>query len=110
MQKLDSLHPGLWSSLSVMFHNFSSHMLTPDQETVLVRGLNFGTPPKKLKYENYMLPFELLYRDVKNLDKNEEELVFAKNELRNIAFSSFKMYNKKNHEFENVSKMEQKAF
>ena len=75
-----------------------------------MKGLNFALPPKKLRYEDYMLPFELLYRDIKNLDKKEDELVFAKNELRNIAFSSFKMYNKKNHDFENVSEMEHKAF
>ena len=57
-----------------------------------------------------MLPFELLYRDFRTLESKEEEIVFAKNELRHIAYSSFKTYNKENHEFENISKLEHKAF
>ena len=55
-----------------------------------------------------MLPFELLYRDFHSFEKNDE-LVFAKNELRHIAYSSYKTYNKKDHKFENVSKSEHKA-
>ena len=93
-----------------IIHNYSSQELTPDQESILIRGLNFATPPKKLKYEDFMLPFELLYRDIKNVDQKEGERVFAKNELRNIAFSSFKMYNKRDHKFENISQVEQRAF
>ena len=86
-------------------HNFSSHALTPIQEQVLIKGLNYATPPKKLKYENHMLPFELLYRDIKNLDKKEDELVFAKVEGWSMAFSACKMNNKRDHRFENVSKV-----
>ena len=93
-----------------IIHNYSSHTLTPDQESLLIRGLNFALPPKKLRYEDYMLPFELLFRDFHNLDKKEEELVFAKNELRHVAFSSFKLYNKNENKLENISKNEHKAF
>ena len=93
-----------------IIHNYSSHKLTQDQESLLIKGLNFALPPKKLKYEEYMLPFELLYRDFHSLDKKEEEMVFARNELRHIAFSSFKQYNIKEHKFENISKSEHKAF
>ena len=77
---------------------------------MLIKGLNFALPPKKLKYEDYMLPFELLNRDFHTLDKKEEEIVFRRNELRQIAFSSFKTYNKKEHKFKNISKAEHKAF
>ena len=52
-----------------IIHNYSSHVLTPDQESLLIKGLNFALPPKKLRYEDYMLPFELLYRDFQ-LNKN----------------------------------------
>ena len=93
-----------------IIHNYSSHILTPEQESLLMKGLNFALPPKKLRYEDYMLPFELLFRDFHSLDKKEEELVFAKNDLRHIAFSSFKSYNKKEHKFENISKKEHRAF
>ena len=93
-----------------IIYNYSSFKLTQDHENLLIKGLNFALPPKKLKYEEYMLPFELLYRDFYSLDKKEEEVVFARNELRQIAFSSFKTYNKKEHKFENLSRSEHKAF
>ena len=93
-----------------IIHNYSSHVLTPDQEALLMGDLNFALPPKKLHYEDYMLPFELLYRDFYSLDKKVEEIAFVKNELRHIAYSSYKMYNKKDHKFENISEHEQKAF
>ena len=92
-----------------IIHNFSSHELTPNQESVLMKGLNFAVPPKKLKYEDFMLPFELLYRDIGDSCK-KEELVFAKNELKHIAFSSYKTFNKKSHKFENITQPEHQAF
>ena len=92
-----------------IIHNFSSHELTPNQESVLMKGLNFAVPPKKLKYEDFMLPFELLYRDIGDSCK-KEELVFAKNELKHIAFSSYKTFNKKSHKFENITQPENQVF
>ena len=77
-----------------IIRNYSSYKLTQEQVSLLIKGLNFALPPKKLKYEDYMLPFELLYRDFHTFDKKEEEIVFARNELRQIASSSFKTYNK----------------
>ena len=38
-----------------VIHNFSS---------LLGKGLNFALPPKDLKFENYVLPFEQLFRNV----------------------------------------------
>ena len=35
--------------------------------------------------------------------------MFAKNELHNIAYSSFRFYNKKDHKFDNIAKAEHKA-
>ena len=93
-----------------IIHNYSSHILSSEQELLLIKGLNFAVPPKKLRYEDYMLPFELLYRDFSNIECKKEDLVFAKNELRHIAYSSYKMYNKKDHKLENISQVEHKAF
>ena len=75
-----------------IIHNFSNHILTPDQESLLIKGLNFALPPKKLKYEDYMLNFELLFRDISKLETKNEDLLFAKTNLRNITYSSFKCY------------------
>ena len=49
------------------------------------------------------------------MNKHKTENVFkdwigTRNELRQIAFSSFKTYNKKEHKFESISKAEHKAF
>ena len=74
-----------------------------------MKGLNYGLPLKILKYENYMLNFELLFRDVSKIGLNGEDNLFAKNELKNIAFSSFKFYNQKGHKFENITKEEYMA-
>ena len=70
---------------------------------LLVKGLNFALPPKKLKYDDHLLPFELLYRDIKNLDLSNEKLVFLKSKIQDIGLSTFRIYNKKDHKFENIS-------
>ena len=44
-------------------HNFSSYQLS-EIEKSLCKGLNFALPPKKLKFENYILPLELLFRNI----------------------------------------------
>ena len=49
-----------------VIYNYSSYILNDIEKSVLTKGLNYALPPKKLKYENYILPFELLYRSVKD--------------------------------------------
>ena len=56
-----------------------------------------------------MLQFELLHRDFHMLNSKKDKLVFAKNELRHIAYSFFTMYKKKDRKFENISRLEHKA-
>ena len=84
--------------------------MTKKQKDLLIKGLNFAIPPKKRKYENYMIHYELLYQDLSKCDISNEKLFHAKNELRNLAFSSFKFYNKTDHKFENLSIDEHNAF
>ena len=40
--------------------------------------LMLAMPHKKLRYEDYMLPFELLYRDFRTLDDKKDEILFCK--------------------------------
>ena len=47
-----------------VIHQYSSSNWSKAEISLLLKGLNFSLPPKKLKFENYRLPFELLYRDV----------------------------------------------
>ena len=45
--------------------------------------------------------YELLYQGLSKCDISNEKLLFAKKELRYLAFSSFKFFNEKYHKFEN---------
>ena len=96
--------------VSDLIFNFSSHVLTKSQESILMKGLNYALPPKSLKYENYLLNFELLFRSVKN-EKScaDGEIDNLKSELRNLAHSSFKSYNRKKKKLENLTEEEHKA-
>ena len=49
----------------LVIHNFSSHILTQAEKTVLCRGLQFALPPKILEYADHMVSFELLYQTSK---------------------------------------------
>ena len=53
--------------------NYSSHVLTKSEKSLLWKALDFTIPPKTLEHADYLLPFELLYRDVHNLDITNEE-------------------------------------
>ena len=44
------------------------------------------------------------------MNPNSKKCLFAKNELKHIAFSSFRMCNKRSHKFENITKSEHQAF
>ena len=44
--------------------NFSKYVLSDTEKKLLAKGLNFCLPPKQLKYADYMVHFELFYRDI----------------------------------------------
>ena len=75
--------------------NYSSYTLTKSEKSLLCKGLNFAIPPDKLEYSDYLLPFELLYRDIKDLDLPNEKTNFLKAKIKDCALSSFKLYNEK---------------
>ena len=70
--------------------NFSSHVLNTTEKSLLSKGLNFAIPPKNINYADYMIPFELLYRDVDSLEISNLDKGFIKSRLRDSAFSSYK--------------------
>ena len=91
---------------------FSSYDLTQTEISLLLKGLNFSLPPQKLKFENHLLSFELLYRDVMNDEKknNDDALRHLKSKIKDVGLSSFGLYNKKDHRFENLTEDEYEAF
>ena len=46
-------------------YNFSNYHLTDSDKSLLIKGLNFAIPPKKIEYSKFILPFELLFHDIK---------------------------------------------
>ena len=73
---------------SKVIHNISSYQLSKVEQSLLCKRLNFGL--QKLKFENHLLPFELLLTDI--FDRNESL-------SKDTGLSSFKLYNKKDHGF-----------
>ena len=73
--------------------------------------MNFFLPLQNLKFENHLLPFELLYRDVLDDEKKDDDaLMHLKSKVKDISLSSFRFYNKKDHRFENLTEDEYEAF
>ena len=91
-----------------VIYNFSDYQLTESEKSVLCKGLQFAFPPSKLEYADFMLPFELLFRDIKNFDLSVPQSKAVKSKLLDTAFSSFDKFNK-NQVKSNLSKEEQKA-
>ena len=48
--------------------NFSKYVLSNIEKKLLAKGLNFCLPPKQVKYADYLVRFELFYRDIRNLE------------------------------------------
>ena len=91
-----------------VIYNFSDYKLTESEKSVLCKGLEFVIPPSKLEYVDFMLPFELLFRDIKNSDLSIPQTKAVKLKILDTAFSSFDSFNN-NKMRSNLSKEELKA-
>ena len=69
-----------------VIHNFSSYQLSDTEKLLLCKGLNFSLPPKRLKFENYLPPFELLYRDT------YESLLHLISKIKDVGLSPHRIY------------------
>ena len=73
--------------------NYSKISLSNTNKSLLVRGLRFSLPPKKLNYANYLTNFELFYRSIWNLDDlSNGDLNFVKTKIKDAALISFRFY------------------
>ena len=70
--------------------HYSSYDLSKATISLLLKGLNFSLPPKKLKFENHLLLFELLYRDVLH-DENDinDSVIHLKSKIKDVGLSTF---------------------
>ena len=72
--------------------NFSSHILSNSEQSLLCKGLRFALPPKKIDYADFLLQFELLYRDTLEFNLPSEKRDLLKNKLKDICFSTLNSY------------------
>ena len=77
------------------------------EKTVLAKGLNFALPPKKLNYADYLTPYELLFRDIKELSVDDSILERVKVDMKKICLFLFENF-KFNDEL-NITRDELKA-
>ena len=67
--------------------NLFSHTLSDSEKSLLCTGLRFALPPKKIDYEDFLVQFELLYRDsLEYLIYHLRNLISLKINLRIFAF------------------------
>ena len=76
--------------------NFSSHVLTNHEKSLLSKGLNFAISPKDINHADYLLPFELLYRDTNSLRISNFDLDSIKARLRDSAYKETSKFMEKN--------------
>ena len=96
------------SDLGKLIYNFSSNTLTEAQISILSEVPNFPIPLKKVRYEEYLLPFELLFRSLKtSCVSSDLDLNYTKTKLKETVVSSYRFYNKTNHSY--ITKTEHDA-
>jgi len=116
VKKLGNLIPGYSTDLSDSNHdpkkviyNFSNYRLSDGENSLLSKGLNFAIPPSKLEYADFLLPFELLYRDTLQFDElSTQNRDFLRTKIKDTCLSTFNEYNGMIKE-NNITDSEQKS-
>ena len=69
-------------------------LLSEAEKSLLQKGFNFSIPSKNLNQVDYLVNFELFYRDIPNRQVlSAEDLDFINAKTKDIALSSFCTYN-----------------
>ena len=69
--------------------NFSSYKLTDDEKNVLYKGLNFSVNHRLIEYSEFLLPFELLFHNIKREKLCNEDMSAIKARLLNTTLTSY---------------------
>ena len=70
--------------------NTLSVNLSESDKSLLSKCLNFALPPASQEYSEYLVDFELFFRDTLSLETSHLGHELLKSRLKNLAFSSFK--------------------
>ena len=89
--------------------NFSSYELTDEEKNILCKGLNFSVKPGWIEYSEFLLPFELLFRDIKREDLCNKDMSLIKARLLDTALTSYQNFSSDKDPPENLTPSEFKA-
>ena len=91
-----------------VIYKFSSLNLTEVKKSVLSKDLQFALPPNRLQYADYMLPFELLFCEMKTNDLTASLSSSMKSKFLDTAFTSYNLFERKRY-VRNLSEAELNA-
>ena len=74
--------------------NFSSYELTDDEKNILCKGLNFSVKPGLIECSEFLLPFELLFCNIKCDDLCNEDMSLIKATLLDTALTSYQHFSR----------------
>ena len=77
-----------------VIYNYSSHNQLK-WKNVLSKDLQVALTPKRLEYADYMLPFELIFREIKANDLTTSQNSSIKFRLLDTAFTSYNVFERK---------------
>ena len=66
--------------------------MTDDEKNVLCKGVNFSVKPGLIEYSEFLLPFELLFRDIKREDLCNKDMSVIKARLLDTALTSYQNF------------------
>ena len=89
--------------------SFSSYELTDEEKNVLCKGLNFSVKPGWIEYSEFLLPFELLFRNIKREDLCNKDMSLIKARLLDTALTSYQNFSSDKDPPENLTPSEFKA-
>ena len=67
--------------------------MSDSEKSLLCKGLRFALTLKKIDNADFLLQFELLYRDTLQFNLASEKRDLLKNKLKDICFSTLNSYN-----------------
>ena len=89
--------------------NFSSHKLTDDEKNVLCKGLTFSVKSGLIEYSEFLLPLELLFRDIKCEDLWNEDMSVIEARLIDTALTSYRNFSSDRKPPQNLTTSEYNA-
>ena len=89
--------------------NYSNVFLKETEKSLLVKGLSFSLPLKKLSYSHYLVNFELFHRSINNLKiLSGDNLDYIKRKRKTTSFRNYNgniPQHLSNEEFEALKKI-----